>query len=65
LSCRFSCLRNQIIQLNYLPRHDLTGGNYWFASMSQYHDSNGTLLVGGGLTGHKQSPVTLKGAACG
>ncbi|MEN8214455.1 MAG: cadherin-like domain-containing protein [Pseudomonadota bacterium] len=32
-----------------LPRHDHTGGNYWFASMSQYQDANGTLLVGGGL----------------
>jgi hypothetical protein len=32
-----------------LPRHDHTGGNYWFASMSQYQDNAGTLLVAGGL----------------
>ena len=32
-----------------LPRHDHTGGNYWFASMSQYQDNAGTLRMGGGL----------------
>ncbi|MEN8204970.1 MAG: hypothetical protein ABFS24_03045 [Pseudomonadota bacterium] len=34
-----------------LPRHDHTGGNYWFASMAQYQDRPdvGTLRVGGGL----------------
>jgi len=34
-----------------LPRHDHTGGNYWFASVTQYQDANGTLRLGGGLTG--------------
>jgi hypothetical protein len=33
-----------------LPRHDHTGGNYWFASMAQYQDAAGTLRLGGGLT---------------
>jgi len=42
-----------------LPRHDHTGGNYWFASMSQYQDSNGTLLVGGSLTGTQKLAMDL------
>jgi len=33
-----------------LPRHDHTGGNYWFASMTQYQDGANTLRLGGGLT---------------
>jgi hypothetical protein len=34
-----------------LPRHDHTGGNYWFAAMAQYQDAAGTLRLGGGLNG--------------
>jgi hypothetical protein len=33
-----------------LPRHDHTGGNYWFANMTQYQDANGILRLGGNLT---------------
>ncbi len=33
-----------------LPSHDHTGGNYWFADITKYQDSKGTLLFGGGLT---------------
>jgi len=33
-----------------LPRHDHTGGNYWFASMAQYQDGAGTLRLGGDLS---------------
>jgi hypothetical protein len=33
-----------------LPSHDHTGGNYWFADITRYQDSKGTLRFGGGLT---------------
>ncbi len=33
-----------------LPSHDHTGGNYWFADITRYQDSKGTLRLGGGLT---------------
>ena len=33
-----------------LPSHDHTGGNYWFADITKYQDSKGTLVFGGGLT---------------
>ena len=33
-----------------LPNHDHTGGNYWFADITKYQDSKGTLRFGGGLT---------------
>jgi len=42
-----------------LPRHDHTGGNYWFASMSQYQDAAGTLRMGGGLTGTQKLAMDL------
>ena len=32
------------------PMHDLTGGNYWMPQVMQYMDSNGTLLLGSGLS---------------
>jgi hypothetical protein len=33
-----------------LPLHDMTGGNYWMPDAIQYLDSQGKLLLGGGLT---------------
>ena len=33
-----------------LPSHDHTGGNYWFADITKFQDSKGTLRLGGGLT---------------
>ncbi len=33
-----------------LPRHDLSGGNTWFADIVRYQDAAGTLRLGGGLT---------------
>ncbi len=33
-----------------LPRHDLTGGNYWMPEVMQYMDAKNKLLLGGGLT---------------
>ena len=47
------CNKNGAPVRKDLPRHDHTGGNYWFASMAQYQDRPdvGTLRVGGGLNG--------------
>jgi hypothetical protein len=33
-----------------LPKHDLTGGNYWVWPLIKYQDQQGTLRLGGGLT---------------
>jgi len=33
-----------------LPKHDLSGGNYWVWPLIQYQDLQGTLRLGGGLT---------------
>ncbi|MDH5307366.1 MAG: PEP-CTERM sorting domain-containing protein, partial [Myxococcales bacterium] len=33
-----------------LPRHDLTGGNYWMPAVVQYLDAQGKLRLGGGLS---------------
>jgi hypothetical protein len=33
-----------------LPLHDMTGGNYWMPDAIQYLDSQGKLILGGGLT---------------
>jgi hypothetical protein len=33
-----------------LPMHDQTGGNYWFADIVQYQDSQGHLRLGGDMT---------------
>jgi hypothetical protein len=35
---------------NDLPKHDLTGGNYWVWPLIKYQDQQGTLRLGGGLT---------------
>lgn len=35
---------------NDLPRHDLTGGNYWMPEVMQYMDGKSNLVLGGGLT---------------
>jgi hypothetical protein len=43
------CNKNGVPLRADLPRHDHTGGNYWFASMAQYQDDAGTLRLGGGL----------------
>jgi hypothetical protein len=33
-----------------LPKHDLSGGNYWMWPLIQYQDQKGTLRLGGDLT---------------
>ena len=47
------CNKNGAPIRSDLPMHDQTGGNYWFANMTQYQDANGTLRLGGGLTGNQ------------
>lgn len=43
------CNKANVQNRSDLPRHDQTGGNYWFASMAQYQDAADTLRLGGGL----------------
>jgi len=47
------CNKNGAPLRKDLPMHDQTGGNYWFANMVQYQDSQGHLRLGGGLTGNQ------------
>ncbi|MGB7933762.1 MAG: thrombospondin type 3 repeat-containing protein [Gammaproteobacteria bacterium] len=42
-----------------LPKHDQTGGNYWFANMTQYQDTRGTLRFGGGLIDNQRLALDL------
>jgi hypothetical protein len=44
------CNKNGTPFRNDLPRHDMTGGNYWLADIIKYQDSKGHLRLGGGLT---------------
>ncbi len=47
------CNKNGAPLRSDLPMHDQTGGNYWFANMTQYQDNAGTLRLGGGLSGNQ------------
>jgi hypothetical protein len=47
------CNKNGAPTRKDLPMHDQTGGNYWFANMTQYQDNAGTLRLGGGLSGNQ------------
>jgi hypothetical protein len=42
-----------------LPRHDHTGGNYWFADMTKYQDVQGTLRLGGDLSSDQLTALDL------
>ena len=42
-----------------LPSHDHTGGNYWFADITRYQDSKGTLRLGGGLSIEQTTALSL------
>ena len=44
------CNKNGTPFRNDLPRHDMTGGNYWLADIIMYQDARGHLRLGGGLT---------------
>ncbi len=47
------CNKNGAPTRKDMPMHDQTGGNYWFANMTQYQDNAGTLRLGGGLSGNQ------------
>jgi hypothetical protein len=40
-----------------LPRHDMTGGNYWAAEIIKYQDAQGLLRLGGGLNAAQISAI--------
>jgi hypothetical protein len=40
-----------------LPLHDMTGGNYWMASVIEYLDGLGKLRLGGGMTAAQQQAM--------
>jgi hypothetical protein len=44
------CNKAGVLTRSDLPKHDLTGGNYWMWPLIQYQDREGTLRLGGGLT---------------
>jgi hypothetical protein len=44
------CNKNGVPVRKDLPTHDMTGGNYWMASVIQYQDARDQLRLGGGLT---------------
>jgi hypothetical protein len=41
-----------------LPLHDMTGGNYWMPDVIIYQNTQGTLRLGGGLTGLQVEAIT-------
>jgi hypothetical protein len=43
------CNKNPPVRQD-LPRHDMTGGNYWMPDAIQYLDAQGKLRIGNGLT---------------
>jgi len=47
------CNKNGAPTRKDMPMHDQTGGNYWFANMTQYQDNAGTLRLGGGLNANQ------------
>ena len=53
------CNRSTAPLRSDLPKHDQTGGNYWFANMTQYQDAQGTLRFGGGLTDNQRLAMDL------
>jgi hypothetical protein len=44
------CNKAGVLTRSDLPKHDLTGGNYWMWPLIKYQDQQGTLRLGGGLT---------------
>lgn len=53
------CNKNGAPTRKDLPMHDQTGGNYWFANMTQYQDNAGTLRLGSGLSGNQTLAMDL------
>lgn len=67
-----STIHNKPKHRKDMPRHDLTGGNYWMPQAIQYLDTKGKLQLGGGLTpiqieamnaGIERAKQTLRNAA--
>jgi len=44
------CNKAGVLTRSDLPKHDLSGGNYWVWPLIKYQDQQGTLRLGGGLT---------------
>jgi hypothetical protein len=44
------CNKGGVPTRSDLPKHDLSGGNYWVWPLIKYQDQQGTLRLGGGLT---------------
>jgi hypothetical protein len=44
------CNKANVLTRNDLPKHDMSGGNYWMWPLIKYQDQKGTLRLGGGLT---------------
>jgi len=53
------CNKNGAPARKDLPMHDQTGGNYWFANITQYQDAKGILRLGGGLTANQVLAMDL------
>ncbi len=52
------CNRSTAPLRSDLPKHDQTV-NYWFANMTQYQGTRGTLRIGGGLTDNQRLAMDL------
>jgi hypothetical protein len=44
------CNKKGVLTRSDLPKHDLTGGNYWVWPLIRYQNQQGTLRLGGDLT---------------
>lgn len=44
------CNKAGVLTRSDLPKHDLSGGNYWVWPLIKYQDQQGTLRLGGGLS---------------
>jgi VCBS repeat-containing protein len=55
----FGCNKKGAPERLDMPMHDQTGGNYWFADVVQYQDSNNQLRLGGGLTDNQRLAMDL------
>ena len=49
------CNKQNVLERDDLPMHDLTGGNTWIASAIQHLDAQGDLVLGGGLTASQRT----------
>ena len=52
------CNKNGVPTRTDLPLHDMTGGNYWTPDAILYQNTQGTLILGGGLDSTQIDAVT-------